>query len=365
VLAAIAHAMRNLTNELASERKLISGVLQDLQRELMAQRDDTSRLGNIMPERIQTVFGDRLQSLEQAFLSSRTTSGDPGAVLERIGVLERALHIEIAANRAAIESLAAKAEPDFSPLLNRMDVVEAALTSETERATAEDKAIYEALAVISSDVANQPEDIASLLSPPIIERLDAQATARDAHHATAAESFAEAHRRLVAIEEALAAEQDRAGAAEQRAAENHAAVASLLERLAEAIAQNAANAQDAMVKLTESLTQDLSELHDGLGKVNTNQHTLATTLDSQSQDSALAVASIMSRIDSLEHAAAKPVEMLGVLSGTVDRMHKITVERYYRRNRFWYWLFGTDDWLAASWPSQSARIAEELRNIKG
>jgi hypothetical protein len=56
--------------------------------------------------------------------------------------------------------------------------------------------------------------------------------------------------------------------------------------------------------------------------------------------------------------------MLTALSGTVDKMHKVTVERYYRRNRFWYWLFGTDDWLAASWPSQSARIAEELRNIK-
>ena len=51
-------------------------------------------------------------------------------------------------------------------------------------------------------------------------------------------------------------------------------------------------------------------------------------------------------------------------SAMVERMHKTTVEKYYRRNRFWYWLFGTDDWLAASWPSQSARIAEELRAIK-
>ncbi len=138
----------------------------------------------------------------------------------------------------------------------------------------------------------------------------------------------------------------------------------LLERLADAVAQNAANAQEAMAKLTENLTQDLSELHDGLTKVNTNQHTLATTLDAQGQDAAVAVAGIIGRIQSLEAAAAKPVEMLTALSGTVDKMHKVTVERYYRRNRFWYWLFGTDDWLAASWPSQSARIVEELRNIK-
>jgi hypothetical protein len=73
---------------------------------------------------------------------------------------------------------------------------------------------------------------------------------------------------------------------------------------------------------------------------------------------------LAARIENLEQAAVRPIEMLETLSATVDKMHKVTVEKYYRRNRFWYWLFGTDDWLAASWPSQSARIAEELRAIK-
>ncbi|MGA7116019.1 MAG: hypothetical protein WBY12_02375, partial [Hyphomicrobium sp.] len=52
------------------------------------------------------------------------------------------------------------------------------------------------------------------------------------------------------------------------------------------------------------------------------------------------------------------------LSGTVENMYRMTIERYYRRNRFWYWLFGTDDWVAASWPSQSQRIAEDLKAVK-
>ena len=56
--------------------------------------------------------------------------------------------------------------------------------------------------------------------------------------------------------------------------------------------------------------------------------------------------------------------MLENLSLAVERMNTLTIERYYRRNRFWYWLFGTDDWLAASWPSQSARIARELAALK-
>ena len=363
-LDAIEQSMRTLTIELANERKLISGVLQDLQRELMAQREDTQRLGSLTPDKIQNVFGDRLQSLEQAFLTSRNTNGgEPGAILERIGLLERAIQSEISVTRAAVEEFSAH-EVDLGPLMQRVEVIEIAIANERERATAGERRLADSIETVRAIVDAQPDDIAALLSPPLTERFDADAEARDAHHAAATESFAEAHRRLVAIEEALQAHATRAETAETRASENHAGITDLLERLADAVAQNAANAQEAMAKLTENLTQDLSELHDGLTKVNANQHTLATTLDTQGQDAAVAVAGIMGRIQSLETAAAKPVEMLTALSGTVDKMHKVTVERYYRRNRFWYWLFGTDDWLAASWPSQSARIAEELRNIK-
>jgi DNA-binding Lrp family transcriptional regulator len=35
------------------------------------------------------------------------------------------------------------------------------------------------------------------------------------------------------------------------------------------------------------------------------------------------------------------------------------------RNRLWYWLFGTDDWVAASWPSQAARIEADRRAAIG
>lgn len=70
------------------------------------------------------------------------------------------------------------------------------------------------------------------------------------------------------------------------------------------------------------------------------------------------------KLTSLEKEAAKPVQMLETLSGTMDNMHRVTVERYYRRNRFWYWLFGTDDWVASSWPSQSQRIVQDLKAVK-
>lgn len=336
---ALEQALRTLTIELANERKILSGVLQDLQRELMAQREDTSRLGGITQDKIQAVFGDRLQSLEQAFLSGRSPNGDLGALQDRLGLLERALQAEISVTRAAVEALAEKPDTDINPLLRQIETIEAA-----------GRTLSENVQALAATVERQPSEIAALATQPVIEHLNALAVTRDAQHAAATDGVAETHRRLDGLEKAL---ETHAAQAVQERAELRA----LLERIAD-------RSQEGFTTLSENITQDLSELHDGLARVHSDHHALATTLDAESQDAANAFAALALRIENLEKAAGKPVEMLESLSAMVERMHKTTVEKYYRRNRFWYWLFGTDDWLAASWPSQSARIAEELRAIK-
>lgn len=348
-------SIRNLTEELANERKILSGVLQDLQRELMAQRDDTNRLGGSSnQDKIQAVFGDRLQSLEQAFLSARNApySGDLG---DRLGVLERTLTAEIVQTRAAIEGLAARPGPDLTPLAQRIEVIEdavlardtdqrlsaleAAVDAERERAKAADEALLDAIA------RQDTVDVEGL-----IERIEASRSAT-------AEELTEARRRIEALEASLAEHAAQAETADNQTANDLSAVRDTLSL-------EFVNTQESVAKLAETFHNELSELHVALAKVNGNQHTIATAIDSQAQDAANAFGILATRIESLEKATAKPVEMLETLSGTVDKMHRVTVERYYRRNRFWYWLFGTDDWLAASWPSQSARIAEELRSIR-
>lgn len=85
---------------------------------------------------------------------------------------------------------------------------------------------------------------------------------------------------------------------------------------------------------------DLSEVHDALMKLNANQHTLA---------------------DAVSNWRGDTDDRVNNMSTTIERLHKVTVERYHRRNRLWYWLFGTDDWIAHSWPSQAARVEEELK----
>lgn len=349
----IEQSLRTLTIELANERKFLSGVLQDLQRELMAQREDTSRLGGITQDKIQAVFGDRLHSLEQAFVTGRNPSGDAGILQDRIGLLERALQGEISVTRAAVEALAEKPAVDIGPLLLRLETIEAAASTERERREMAQQTFSEGIKALGSTVERQPSEISALVSQPIVEHLNALTVTRDAQHAAATDAQAETNRRLETLEIALNAFVARAETAAATAAQERASLRELVERLAEGVAT-----------IGDNVTQDFSEVHDGLSRVHSDHLTLATTLDKEADGASNAFADLAARIANLEKAAVRPVEMLEALSTTVDKMHRVTVEKYYRRNRFWYWLFGTDDWLAASWPSQSARISEELRAIK-
>jgi hypothetical protein len=66
------------------------------------------------------------------------------------------------------------------------------------------------------------------------------------------------------------------------------------------------------------------------------------------------------RLETLERTTMNAIVMIEEMSGAVERLHKAVFDRLNRRNRFWRWLFGTDDWIAASWPSRNARRATDL-----
>ena len=109
----------------------------------------------------------------------------------------------------------------------------------------------------------------------------------------------------------------------------------------------------------------MREVHDALIKLNTNQHTLAGSIDQWRLDGVGDISVIAKQLETLEVSTSKPQQMMEQLTASMDVMNKTTVERYHRRNRFWYWLFGTDDWLTASWPSQVASIEAERSTLRG
>ena len=114
----------------------------------------------------------------------------------------------------------------------------------------------------------------------------------------------------------------------------------------------------------DSHSSELKEVHDALVKLNQNQHTLAGSIDQWRNDEAGDLSIIATRIESLEKEAARPLRLLESMSTNLDNVNRYTVERYHRRNRLWYWLFGTDDWVAASWPSQAQRIEDERAALR-
>jgi hypothetical protein len=95
--------------------------------------------------------------------------------------------------------------------------------------------------------------------------------------------------------------------------------------------------------------RDLIEVHDALVKLNSNQQTLAASMDQWRLDTNNDLTFMSNRMEGLEKNVAKPVQMLESLSYNVQTLQRTTVKREEQRSRFRQWLMGTDDWYAASW----------------
>ena len=252
-----------------------------------------------------SVLSKRLQDLE-ASVREKAGSGESSPTIDDI--------------RQAI---------DLKPISNRLDIIEEAVLGGELRGNAD---LGDRFAKLEGEVtralstSTDDDRMETLLSG--IERVDGLSGKLDAHHAEVNQASSVLAERLSAVESAIAAEIETATA-------KHQAYAS-----------------------------DLSELHEALLKLNQNQHTLAGSMDQWRTDSAADVANILNRLTSIDRDNALPVETLNGLNAHMDTMNRLIIERYHRRNRFRYWLFGTDDWIGASWPSQKAAIEAERQRVK-
>ncbi|MFX9065745.1 hypothetical protein ABTN38_20655, partial [Acinetobacter baumannii] len=75
-------------------------------------------------------------------------------------------------------------------------------------------------------------------------------------------------------------------------------------------------------------------------KLNTNQHTLAGSIDQWRLDGVGDISVVSKQLEAIETSSVKPTQMIEQLATSVDNINRVTIERLHRRNRFWYWLFG-------------------------
>jgi chromosome segregation ATPase len=333
--------MRAVTADLGAERKSVAGLLGDIRREVAGLRAAPADVGPVV---------DRVATIERS-----VTAG-----FEQFSLALASIENEM---RARIQE-----KPDLAPLASRLDLIEeAVLSREAEKAVRELSERIDRLETTLAGERTRAAESGAVLRGEIGQL----AQSVDAHKSEIGNALAPLPERFAEI---------RSGG-EAR----HAEVVDVLRALGDRMAAVERLVTDTLEKVIAgqaAARDDLTEVSDAIVKLNSNQHTLAASVDQARNDARENIAALREdvragtvsvtgtieaiepRLGFLEGRTQSIGSAVDGLSGTVENMHRVTIERYFRRNRFWYWLFGTDDWVAASWPSQSHRIAEELKAVK-
>ncbi|MDX2288982.1 MAG: Clp protease N-terminal domain-containing protein [Hyphomicrobiaceae bacterium] len=381
--------VRELRQDLADERSTFSAILQSLQRDLSANREDHGRMSEGLT--------DRLSAFERTLLHARDSGGDTHAENAARGIemerrlaqrldlittrLEQMEHATVEDRSAVSRSLASLAERmrslegavtqteaglDLTPIEGRLSDIETAVLSLEGGAGAD--ALGRQLESIETSVATRMAALTELMG----SRLAALDQSR-------AEDRTASAQHLAAVSETVSRQQ--VDGLAQIAARVGALVSEHLTPVVQAIGEVRAfgaataarlDAMDASLlrqaqetaEARETYGRELSEVHEAIVKLNTNQHTLAGAIDRWRSDQVADMNTISKHLAQLDSDNDAPIARLDMLSERMDGMYRATVERYHRRNRFWFWVFGTDDWLGSSWPSQTAKVEEELRAIR-
>lgn len=319
---ALEQTVRALSHDLSNERHIIAGLIRDLSRDTLSHQDDQAR-GHAM-------LIERIGALEATLRDGGGVSAQSLPLVGKLEDIETALQLRLQELGAAIASRpAADAVIDLKPIADRLDLIEEAVLGPSYRGLGEltdrmsklEDAIGAAL-VRSSDAGN-PE-----ASPIGLEKIDGLSNKLDTHNGALTELAVALVERMNAVERAVEAEIETAAAKHQ------------------------------------AYTQDLTEVHEALLKVNDNQHTLAGSMDQWRTEWATDVATILSRIETIDRDAALPAETIATLNNHMEATNRFIIERYHRRHRFFHWLFGTDDWIGASWPSAKIPMESEERRLK-
>ncbi|MDZ4842625.1 MAG: hypothetical protein SH859_10875 [Hyphomicrobium aestuarii] len=293
---------------------------------------------------------NRLDIIEEAVLSSDSSKVGE-ALAERLRAMDDAMAAQRTAYQQATASLAAEIKTLTSSLAVQSGNADRVQSLTTERLQALAAGFERQRADVLNGVGERLTTLAATIdgrlqqaAQPLAERLTAVATAFDGRMQAATQPLTE---RLGALDSQIKSQ-----------------LAPMVQRLTALEAQLTQSVERTMELQTQHATE-LKEVHEALLKLNTNQHTLAGSIDQWRLDGVGDVSVIANRLASIETTITKPNELLQQLTTNVDNIGRATVERYHRRNRFWYWLFGTDDWLSASWPSQVAAIETERQALRG
>ena len=357
-IEALEQAVRALGQDMSNERHVIAGLVRDLARDTVAHQDDQGRT--------HAMLLDRIGSLESAFRDGGApASGEPSMLVSKLGDIEASLELrlqEMSQSWAVLSSRLQELESsirerpaafesgiggdgqgfDLKPVTDRLDIIEEAILGGHQSSFGE----------LGDRISRLEDGIGQVLSTPAgSERAD----------------FVPAFDKIEGLSgnfDGLSGKfDDLSGKLDTHHGSLTERVGYLADRVSDTERAVAAEIETSTAK-HQAYTRDLTEVHDALLKVNQNQHTLAGAMDQWRTEAASDVAAIMNRLAAIDRDTALPAETLTALNAHMDSMNRFIIERYHRRHRFMYWLFGTDDWISASWPSTKSKIEIDQHRLK-
>jgi hypothetical protein len=283
-----------------------------------------------------------------AYLASgqpRLTEGGSD-VFERLAAIERILSERLSGLEAVLAGAPGSLPPDLQPIKDRLDLIEEAVLSREG-----DGAIVERLSALARQLQEERVDRSNALDAlaadvkalagvfgsgssegegqgPVAERLQGLVADLERHRIELGASLGD---RIASIESTLAAQGE-------KAAEAHTAY-----------------------------SEELAEVHEALMKLNVNQHTLAGSLEEWRSNEAGEIHLINTRIGAVQEDGVRRLHILEQLSQDVELMRRPPPiepqkdepqkSKPRRSSTFSKWLFGTEDWIKASWQKHVRRKA--------
>jgi hypothetical protein len=395
---------------MAEDRSVLHAMLHDVRREIADQRQEQARLGSGLDERLALLeqlvstqgaprdegkWSERLRALETGLdqrLNGLAQSWT--ALTERLQALEHAIREPRHAEQQAMLGLTDRLKTiestltqpgsqfDLRPLSGRLDIIEEALLSHdseparelVDRTRALEEAIsaqraqsFETASSLAAEIkalsgavttqASQAERIQSAQS----DRLQVLAGLVDRHRSEMTTTLVEPlATRMQGVVRAIDVRQEQIGQAlatlMQRVSGIETGLLARVGALEQSLAQHAEKSATGRSEVEQAFT----ELGEALVQIHSAQRQTASDVEKWHAEAAGDIAVVANRLEGMEREASRPFKMLDAMKEGIDRLQHFTVDRERRRSRFWVWLFGTEDWQAASWPRTVGAI-EQLR----
>ena len=347
-------SLRALHSEAAADRRALTDLIRDVQRDLQDNRSsgsggDTSvmieqlraveanvedRLEHLA--RTATALTDRLQGLEGSVAGSlQEGSRNWMAVGDRLKSLDKVV------SNSSTSGLA--------------DLVTDQLVTVTEQVRQATQRL-EALERTIETRQGEGQRMLSGLSDRLKSLDDTIAAQRREQQQAASTQNPAAVQSLIA---------DRFQAVKGQLDQNRLDLTSAMAQVVEPLTQRFASFDGALKAQTEAGKSDLAEVHDAMVKLGTNQQTLASNLEQWRIESGGDLGIVSNRLELLERGAAQPLEMLAQLQSDMQGVQQVALADYdHNRRGFKHWLFGTDDIFAGSWRDETAGVRARLKQLK-